>query len=534
MNPWVLILFVGSTSGSFCGKSGVPFSVEVLPSGAPVLGCAQPSCLAQPADDVDDSVFNTDASGQIDGFFREGDNSHQGYLQTNKLRANCSDEFDQLACSRKNQWVGGIEYIDHPRQPLLLQCCTFEGLRFSQIVGVTPIGPGEAVTGGEVVRDGRQISFDVIANIRKVVNTEDPRIVSYEVAVRRMNCLPDPPEIEIPVEDDVEFELIQILENANNGSISLGHLGHAHTEQEKIWPQEFGSRKRQRKERRRIGHVQHLDRPGSFGAPIFHPTMDTKQRQHYSDKEDRSDQEVKPVMLQADTVTTTTTAPLFTFPTFPPYTFPTILPSPHLLLFDSHNSVSTPRMVNNASMSSHAFGITQPSHSALSSSTVNDQTHAFAPMSAFMQLPHLHQLPRPQLVSNDIGMQEQNGTMASPFHLFAAQQAHHVESQSADHPRMALPLYQPFEPTRTPVKHNDYASLLEQQILNPFSYSPNAQTTPTHAGRQKKDKSPIRGEERTDLIEPSLPPTQQQLGALFRPPPFPALTSALQNFQAQG
>ncbi|VDK46473.1 unnamed protein product [Cylicostephanus goldi] len=59
---------------------------------------------------------------------------------------------------------------------LLLQCCTFEGLRFSQIVGVTPIGPGEAVTGGEVVRDGRQISFDVIANIRKVVNTDDPRM----------------------------------------------------------------------------------------------------------------------------------------------------------------------------------------------------------------------------------------------------------------------------------------------------------------------------------------------------------------------
>ena len=28
---------------SFCGKSGVPYSFEVLPNGAPVLGCAQPS-----------------------------------------------------------------------------------------------------------------------------------------------------------------------------------------------------------------------------------------------------------------------------------------------------------------------------------------------------------------------------------------------------------------------------------------------------------------------------------------------------------
>ncbi|RCN36029.1 hypothetical protein ANCCAN_18097, partial [Ancylostoma caninum] len=197
MFTWFFVFVLNIASASFCGKSGVPFSVEVLPSGAPVLGCAQPSCVAQPADNVDDSVFNTDSSGQIDGFFREGDNSRQGYLQTNKLRANCSEEFDQLACTRKNQWVGGIEYIDHPRQPLLLQCCTFEGLRFSQIVGVSPIGPGEAVTGGEVVRDGRQISFDVIANIRKVVSSDDPKIISYEVAVRRMNCLPDPPEIEV-------------------------------------------------------------------------------------------------------------------------------------------------------------------------------------------------------------------------------------------------------------------------------------------------------------------------------------------------
>ncbi|KAK6762011.1 hypothetical protein RB195_022919 [Necator americanus] len=173
---WIFFVVITTANSSFCGKSGVPFSVEVLPSGAPVLGCAQPSCVAQPADDTDDSIFNADSSGQIDGFFREGDSSHQGYLQTNKLRANCSEEFDQLACSRKNQWVGGIEYIDHPRQPLLLQCCTFEGLRFSQVVGVTPIGPGEAVTGGEVVRDGRQISFDVIANIRKVVSSEEPKM----------------------------------------------------------------------------------------------------------------------------------------------------------------------------------------------------------------------------------------------------------------------------------------------------------------------------------------------------------------------
>ncbi|VDK47599.1 unnamed protein product [Anisakis simplex] len=53
---------------------------------------------------------------------------------------------------------------------MILQCCTFDGLRFSQDVGVTNVGPGEAITGGEVIRDGRQISFDVIANVRKVMD----------------------------------------------------------------------------------------------------------------------------------------------------------------------------------------------------------------------------------------------------------------------------------------------------------------------------------------------------------------------------
>jgi hypothetical protein len=65
---------------------------------------------------------------------------------------------------------------------LILQCCTFEGLRFSQEVGSTTIGPGEAITGGEVVRAGRQISFDVIANVKKVVKAETSGSkVSYEV-----------------------------------------------------------------------------------------------------------------------------------------------------------------------------------------------------------------------------------------------------------------------------------------------------------------------------------------------------------------
>lgn len=62
---------------------------------------------------------------------------------------------------------------------LILQCCTFSGLRFSQEVGVSNVGIGEAITGGEVIRDGRQISFDVIANVRKVVDINTHALVFW-------------------------------------------------------------------------------------------------------------------------------------------------------------------------------------------------------------------------------------------------------------------------------------------------------------------------------------------------------------------
>uniref|UniRef100_F1KVQ4 Warthog protein 1 n=1 Tax=Ascaris suum TaxID=6253 RepID=F1KVQ4_ASCSU len=221
---FLLVALAEQSLQSFCGSTGVPFSFEVLPSGAPVLGCAQPSCVAAPENIEEDSNFLTDTEGQSDGFFREGDKELKRFRDQSarKLIAKCSGKFADLSCPGKDQWVGGIEFIDHPRQPLILQCCSFEGLRFSQDVGVTNVGPGEAITGGEVVRDGRQISFDVIANVRKVMDANTHEI-SYEVTVRRMNCLPDPPEPEVPfsVDAGVSEEVVKILTKATNGA-SLG------------------------------------------------------------------------------------------------------------------------------------------------------------------------------------------------------------------------------------------------------------------------------------------------------------------------
>lgn len=78
------IIFV-TINASFCGKSGVPFSFEVLPNGAPVLGCAQPSCVVVPNEEsfIEDSEFLTDINGQADGFFREGDRTAKHYRHKN-------------------------------------------------------------------------------------------------------------------------------------------------------------------------------------------------------------------------------------------------------------------------------------------------------------------------------------------------------------------------------------------------------------------------------------------------------------------
>ncbi|GMT02997.1 hypothetical protein PENTCL1PPCAC_25171, partial [Pristionchus entomophagus] len=208
-----LLLLPALSLASFCGENGVPFSLEVLSNGSPVLGCAQPSCIAL-SEGEDDSIFEADTQGNFDGYFR--DEERTSHLQANKFKANCSGKFDAATCPKKNQWVGGIDFVNDLRAPLTLQCCSFEGLRFSQDVGVTTIAPGEAVTGGEVIREGRQISFDVIANARKVLDPADHNRILYEVTVRRMNCLPDPGEIQVPFDEDIGEEVQRVLGNDDN------------------------------------------------------------------------------------------------------------------------------------------------------------------------------------------------------------------------------------------------------------------------------------------------------------------------------
>uniref|UniRef100_A0A914GWN0 LIM zinc-binding domain-containing protein n=1 Tax=Globodera rostochiensis TaxID=31243 RepID=A0A914GWN0_GLORO len=191
------ILF-SSTVASFCGKSGVPYSFEVLSTGAPVLGCAQPSCVISATDAErdfhEDSQFFTNAEGQPDGFFRDGDRVLKRYRHATapKLIANCSGQFNELSCPRKNQWTNFA--MLHLRGPSFFSRGWLNGGRTRR---------GHYRRGSVSKSEG-----------------EAPGKVRYEVTVRRMNCLPDPPELEVEFDGDVPLEVSKLLGNAKNKELT--------------------------------------------------------------------------------------------------------------------------------------------------------------------------------------------------------------------------------------------------------------------------------------------------------------------------
>ncbi len=52
-----------------------------------------------------------------------------------------------------------------------LQCCTYKkGLKYSRDIGTEVVHSGEMLTFGEVNRDGHQMAFDLISDIRKTID----------------------------------------------------------------------------------------------------------------------------------------------------------------------------------------------------------------------------------------------------------------------------------------------------------------------------------------------------------------------------
>lgn len=173
-----------------CGGSGMPFRFEVTPSGSAILGCAMPQCfggLNGGKGFLHDSKFNAIPEGE-DGFFRENDfNKIKSRLPTAPSQiASCESTFTSQSCGNGNSWVGG--FMQKKDGSMGLQCCSYDGMRFSQEIGQPIVRRGEVYSGGEVLRDGRQTGFDLITNIKQIDNG------SYRLTVYRINCLPDPAE----------------------------------------------------------------------------------------------------------------------------------------------------------------------------------------------------------------------------------------------------------------------------------------------------------------------------------------------------
>uniref|UniRef100_A0A8R1HUQ5 Uncharacterized protein n=1 Tax=Caenorhabditis japonica TaxID=281687 RepID=A0A8R1HUQ5_CAEJA len=215
MNPLTVSLLaaiIGTASSATCGSSGIPFRFEVLPSGKPVLGCASPTCFGSENGGRDlrhDSNFLAGAEGD-DGFFREGDLARMRFRDPDAPAqlANCPREFTSTSCVNPMTWVGGFKADEDG--DLSLQCCRYEGLRFSQEVGRPVVHPGEVYSGGEVLRDGRQTGFDAISNVKKITTSDGS--VAYELTVTRMNCLPNPNEESNEVSFDIQRDIGRILE----------------------------------------------------------------------------------------------------------------------------------------------------------------------------------------------------------------------------------------------------------------------------------------------------------------------------------
>uniref|UniRef100_A0A1I8BX00 Uncharacterized protein n=1 Tax=Meloidogyne hapla TaxID=6305 RepID=A0A1I8BX00_MELHA len=104
--------------GSFCGETSIPFSLEILPNGHPILGCARPNCFGwdsfgKPQKLNDSNFYRVDK--QPDGFFRKSFtstipkplNDFENKWYKPQI-ANCQSGFGSSPCNKINNWVGGI------------------------------------------------------------------------------------------------------------------------------------------------------------------------------------------------------------------------------------------------------------------------------------------------------------------------------------------------------------------------------------------------------------------------------------------
>uniref|UniRef100_A0A1I7T5N0 LSM14 domain-containing protein n=1 Tax=Caenorhabditis tropicalis TaxID=1561998 RepID=A0A1I7T5N0_9PELO len=388
---------------------------------------------------------------------------------------------------------------------------------------------GEAVTGGEVVREGRQISFDVIANVRKLVDPDDPKRTYFEVTVRRMNCLPDPPEFEVEYDDEVESEIRRVLGNATNSAMTFGHNNNEHKPQEKNVVSLFaeGGHDTDKKPR-------HEPFIGSFGATIFDPTAENKK--HGKNSESATSHPninhnqytrriltpkprisstpapttiAPPVQIQVEPVAQIT-APTNTFAFAPLPPFPQFhLPQPNLFQFPAPPA---PPLPSPPAM----FGVQQASLAS-----AGPQNHQFG----IFQQP-----PQPPMYGG-YGL---NVFQPAPVYgLQGMQNAQPGQFENLDVYTKSL-LTNPSSPFALQMQTFGSSQPASQYFASQLSPMPgleqNLQRVNIQAPQREAASQPTQFsiQPQSDLNQT---PKQDTLRALYHPPPFAALGTTLYNFQ---
>ncbi|KAI6191531.1 hypothetical protein M3Y97_00238400 [Aphelenchoides bicaudatus] len=260
----LLLTVFHQSSASFCGPAAVPFSFESLPDGQPVLGCARPKCFGWNAESKPAASPSTffRIHNKPDGYFRKStesqpeklsaeDAKHLGikrliYDQTAKTLAKTKNVVYKIECVEHSSYlyVGrttngpGKRLADHFKVfvlqltirnvvmvtvnpnglvesgplvnvsglPIALQCCEYAPTQNSADRGIATVNNGQIVIGGEILSGDRLFAFDYISDITK--HSKPDGTVSYEVAVRRMPCIPPPTEFTVNLDQPVINEIL--------------------------------------------------------------------------------------------------------------------------------------------------------------------------------------------------------------------------------------------------------------------------------------------------------------------------------------
>ncbi|VDD94500.1 unnamed protein product [Enterobius vermicularis] len=180
--PLFILLLIVNFSGvhsSYCGQAAIPFTLQILSNGQPVLGCARPSCFGWNANGevAGDSARFYRIQKKNDGYLRDGDSEKKVFAKSEFYRSQtseCQATYESTSCDMPNQWVGGIAPLYNvTNAPFLMKCCAYDGLSLSTDRGTAQVAPGQILVGGEVLKNRRQYAFDYIANIRRNVDEDD-------------------------------------------------------------------------------------------------------------------------------------------------------------------------------------------------------------------------------------------------------------------------------------------------------------------------------------------------------------------------